>query len=180
MKKSVWKIGRSISSSAPSPGRATYAGGTQDPVLGQGQRPDKRTVTVKRAMEQLLRPYRALVHTIMADNGLEFSHHAYMAQQLDAAIYLVDPYASGPRDWSEPTHSRMWEYFPKWSRLTSLRPAAGGQVTDGPALARRGPLTRPPKRLRLPGTPPELQGPTGRRLRESRLRGPRAFRHSPP
>ncbi|AWF80562.1 hypothetical protein BTJ40_06925 [Microbulbifer sp. A4B17] len=41
-----------------------------------------------------LRPYRHLVHTIITDNGKEFSLHEKITEALDAQVYFAHPYLS--------------------------------------------------------------------------------------
>ncbi len=95
-----------------------------------GKLPDRRAETVKRAMVRLLRPYRNIVHTIAADNGMEFAQHAYVAQRPDATVYSADAYASWQRGLSEHTNGPVREYFPKRSRFTQVSHSAVRKVTD--------------------------------------------------
>ena len=91
---------------------------------------EKRADTVKRALVRLLRPCKALVHTITADNGTEFAQHAWFGKRLGAAVYFADPYSSWQRDLSEHTNGLVREYFPKSTCLADLQASEIRAVQD--------------------------------------------------
>lgn len=73
----------------------------------------KTAAAVRQAVVRGLQPYQALVHTITYDNGLEFSEHAGMAQDLEAQIDFAHPYASWERGVNENTNGLIRQFFPK-------------------------------------------------------------------
>jgi IS30 family transposase len=73
----------------------------------------KTAAAVHQAVTRGLQPYKALVHTITYDNGLEFSEHAGMAKDLEAQIYFAHPYASWERGVNENTNGLIRQFFPK-------------------------------------------------------------------
>ena len=54
----------------------------------------KHADAVADATIEMLQPFKALVHSITADNGLEFADHERIAEELDTDVYFADPYAS--------------------------------------------------------------------------------------
>ena len=69
----------------------------------------------------LLAPFREHVHTITADNGLEFSQHELIASALEADIYFAKPYASWQRGSNENTNGLIRQYFPKGQPLDQVK-----------------------------------------------------------
>jgi len=67
---------------------------------------------VRKAVTRGLQPYKARVHTITYDNGLEFSEHESLAQDLEAQIYFAHPYASWERGVNENTNGLIRQFFP--------------------------------------------------------------------
>ena len=53
---------------------------------------------------ELLAPHKEHTHTITADNGKEFAHHATISQALDAAVYFAHPYHAWERGLNENTN----------------------------------------------------------------------------
>ena len=100
---------------------------------------NKRSDTVTRALVKLLRPYKHLVHTITADNGMEFAGHEEFGKQLGALVYFADAYSSYQRGLSEHTKGLVREYFPKVMYLAALRPSEVQAVQD--CISRRPPTT---------------------------------------
>lgn len=74
----------------------------------------------------MLQPFKDLVHSITADNGLEFAEHDFIARQLDAAVYFADPYASYQRGANENANGLLRQYVPKG---TDLRTLTGTQLS---------------------------------------------------
>lgn len=56
---------------------------------------------------------KSRVKTITLDNGLEFSEHEVIAEELEADIYFAHPYASWERGINENTNGLIRQYFPK-------------------------------------------------------------------
>ena len=73
----------------------------------------KTAAAVRKAVTHGLQPYKARVLTITYDNGLEFSEHEGMAQDLEAQIYFAHPYASWERGINENTNGLLRQFFPK-------------------------------------------------------------------
>lgn len=69
---------------------------------------------------KLLRPLKALVHTITLDNGKEFCEHQAIATALQARIYFAHPYASWERGLNENSNGLIRQYFPKKYDFTSI------------------------------------------------------------
>jgi IS30 family transposase len=82
--------------------------------------PHKTAAAVRKAVDQGLRPYKSRVYTITYDNGLEFSEHAGMAQDLEAQIYFAHPYASWERGVNENTNGLIRQFFPKGQDLRGV------------------------------------------------------------
>lgn len=50
------------------------------------------------AIIEMLKPFKVMVHSITADNGLEFADHERIAEELDTDVYFADPYVSYQRE----------------------------------------------------------------------------------
>jgi IS30 family transposase len=83
-----------------------------------------------RAMIAKLRPHRARVHTITADNGKEFAFHARVARRLDAGFYFAKPYHAWERGLNENTNGLVRQYFPKGTSFARITPAAVARVQN--------------------------------------------------
>lgn len=68
----------------------------------------------------MMRPHRALVETITADNGREFAQHEEIARKLSAWVYFARPYHSWERGTNENTNGLVRQYFPKSTNLLSV------------------------------------------------------------
>jgi transposase, IS30 family len=82
--------------------------------------PNKTSEKVAVGVIHLLAPFKAFVHTITADNGLEFAKHEFMASALEADFYFAKPYASWQRGSNENTNGLIRQYFPKGRRLDQV------------------------------------------------------------
>jgi transposase, IS30 family len=80
----------------------------------------KTAKAVGDAMVLLLKPYHQNVHTITADNGLEFAGHEATAKQLQADFYFAHPYASWERGTNENTNGLIRQYFSKDRDFTTI------------------------------------------------------------
>jgi IS30 family transposase len=72
---------------------------------------------------EMLAPFSALVHTIMADNGLEFAEHERIAEELNSDVYFADPYASSQRGANENANGLFRKYVPKGTDLRTVTDA---------------------------------------------------------
>ena len=82
---------------------------------------DRRTAAVtKRAIIEMLKPYKLKTRTITFDNGREFTAHQDMARELDAEMYFAHPYASWERGTNENTNGLLRQYFPKGSDFSKI------------------------------------------------------------
>jgi IS30 family transposase len=82
---------------------------------------------VTAATISLLKPYKAAVLTITADNGKEFAYHRKMTAALDAAVYFADPYSSWQRGLNENTNGLLRQY---WSKKTDFKKVSQRNVTS--------------------------------------------------
>lgn len=73
----------------------------------------KQAEGLKKAVIDMLFPYRKVVHTITADNGTEFACHQDIAEKLKADFYFAHPYASWERGLNEYTNKLIRQYIPK-------------------------------------------------------------------
>jgi IS30 family transposase len=83
-----------------------------------------------RAIIARLRPHRARVHTITADNGKEFAFHARVSTRLGAGFYFAKPYHAWERGLNENTNGLVRQYFPKGTSLARVTPAAVARVQN--------------------------------------------------
>ncbi len=74
---------------------------------------NKSAQTVTAGTIALLLPFKAVVHTITADNGKEFAYHKKLAKALDTDVYFADPYSSWQRGLNENTNGLLRQYWPK-------------------------------------------------------------------
>ena len=95
--------------------------------------PRRTAGAVGAAIVDLLMPWKALTHTITADNGKEFAGHAWIAAKLALRFYFARPYHSWERGLNEHTNGLVREYFPK---STLPGPRSGGVATRTWASAR--------------------------------------------
>lgn len=85
--------------------------------------PHKTAAVIRQAVVRGLQPYKARVHTITYDNGLECSEHVSIAQDLEAQIYFAHPYASWKRGVIENTNGLIRQFFPKDRDLSHVTEA---------------------------------------------------------
>jgi IS30 family transposase len=84
-----------------------------------GKAKSKRAHDVARLMIQLLKPFKAQVHTITSDNGSEFAQHRQIAKALEAQFFFAQPYSPWQRGLCENTIGLLRQYFPKKTALTN-------------------------------------------------------------
>lgn len=88
----------------------------------------KRSGVVKDAIIDMLRPYKAAVHTITFDNGGEFAEHRAIAEQLGATAYFAHPYSSWERGLNENCNGLLRQYIRKGTDLTTVSDKAVAQA----------------------------------------------------
>jgi IS30 family transposase len=54
----------------------------------------KTAQQVSEALIATLKPMKAFVHTLTADNGVEFAYHQKVSRRLDPGFYFAKPYHS--------------------------------------------------------------------------------------
>ena len=101
--------------------------GAKEPFLSGKKVTSKHAQSVAEATVEMLQPFKALVHSITADNGLEFADHGFMARKLEADVYFADPYASYQRGANENANGLLRQYVPKG---TDLRTVTGAQLSQ--------------------------------------------------
>ena len=69
---------------------------------------------------ELLKPHTGHTHTITADNGKEFAHHATISEALDTTVYFAHPYHAWERGLNENTNGLIRQYVPKGMALDTL------------------------------------------------------------
>ncbi len=80
----------------------------------------KEASVVTRALIDMLKPYKDLVHTLTGDNGKEFAEHEKIAKALQAKFYFAHPYSSWERGLNENTNGLIRQYFPKKTCLINV------------------------------------------------------------
>ncbi|QRV22404.1 IS30 family transposase [Marinomonas foliarum] len=80
----------------------------------------KSAADVTRATIELLTPFKAHVHTITADNGREFAHHAEIAEALETKVYFAHPYSSWERGANENSNGLLRQYIRKGTDLRNI------------------------------------------------------------
>lgn len=73
----------------------------------------KTAEEVGQALIEQLKPIKAFVHTLTADNGKEFAYHQKVSCKLEADFYFATPYHSWERGLNEHTNGLVRQYFPK-------------------------------------------------------------------
>lgn len=68
---------------------------------------------VGQALIEKLKPIKAFVHTLTADNGKEFAYHQKVSFELETDFYFATPYHSWERGLNEHTNGLVRQYFPK-------------------------------------------------------------------
>jgi IS30 family transposase len=73
----------------------------------------KHAETLAKAVVDLLRPYKAFVHSITTDNGCEFAKHEYICEKLQTTVYFTDPYSAWQKGAIENTNKLIRQYIKK-------------------------------------------------------------------
>lgn len=82
--------------------------------------PSKSSKVVKKALINLLAPYKKEVLTITSDNGREFYEHEKVAKKLCTQYYFANPYSSWERGLNEYQNKLIRQFIPKKSCFKSL------------------------------------------------------------
>ncbi len=90
----------------------------------------RKAEEVCQATIRLLKPIKAHLNTITADNGKEFSLHEYAAQELDVDWYFADPYSAWQRGTNENTNGLIRQYIRKGSDLNDYTDAYIAEITQ--------------------------------------------------
>ncbi len=77
----------------------------------------KHADVVRKAIIDMLKPYKNKVHTITFDNGGEFAEHEEIAESLEAKMYFAHPYSSWERGLNENFNGLLRQYIPKGTDL---------------------------------------------------------------
>jgi len=90
----------------------------------------RKAEEVCQATIRLLKPIKAHLKTITADNGKEFSLHEYAAQELDVDWCFADPYSAWQRGTNENTNGLIRQYIRKGSDLNDYTDAYIAEITQ--------------------------------------------------
>ncbi len=82
----------------------------------------KTAAVVGDVMQNLLRPFSALILTVTCDNGKEFAGHRQTDEALDTDSFFARPYRSCERGLNEHTNSLLRQFVPKTENLRKLTP----------------------------------------------------------
>ena len=75
---------------------------------------DKSAKEVNRKLWALLVPYKAVIKTIVTDNGSEFSGHRQITDRLGGVpVFFTDPYSSWQKGAIENANKLLRQYIPK-------------------------------------------------------------------
>jgi len=80
----------------------------------------RTALNVSEEIIKQLSPWKAKVHTITQDNGLEFARHEQAASALKASTYFAKPYHSWERGLNEHTNGLVRQYFPKKMKFDNI------------------------------------------------------------
>jgi len=90
----------------------------------------RKAEEVCQATIRLLKPIKAHLKTITADNGKEFSLHEYAAQEIDVDWCFADPYSAWQRGTNENTNGLIRQYIRKGSDLNDYTDAYIAEITQ--------------------------------------------------
>ena len=82
--------------------------------------PHRKAPGVSAALIRNLAALKDRVHTLTADNGIEFAAHEAVSETLQADFYFAHPYASWERGTNENTNGLRRQYFPKSYALSTI------------------------------------------------------------
>ncbi|MCS6824943.1 MAG: IS30 family transposase [Flavobacteriales bacterium] len=87
-------------------------------LLAKLERPTAQLT--KTQLINTLAPYKALVHTLTSDNGLEFALHQQIAQKLQAEYYFTHPYSAWQKAINENINGLIRQFIPKNTNIRLL------------------------------------------------------------
>jgi IS30 family transposase len=82
--------------------------------------PNHGAFITARATISSLNQYKAFVHSITGDNGIEFAQHKMISEALKAIFYFAHPYSSWERGLNENTNGLLRQYLPKKTDFNSI------------------------------------------------------------
>ena len=80
----------------------------------------KTSVAVSEAIISKLKPLKTFLHTLIMNNGTEFTAHEQIAKHLEADTYFAHPYCSWERGLNEQINGLVRQYFPKSCRFDTI------------------------------------------------------------
>lgn len=89
----------------------------------------KNAMDLAKAVVRLMAPFKDLVLSITADNGLEFAMHQYIAKKLEAEFYFAHPYSSWERGLNEYTNRLIRQYIPKKTDFNNVNDIQIREIT---------------------------------------------------
>ena len=93
--------------------------------------PDRKASTYVRETARAFSRHPGLdPKTFTVDNGMEFSRHRQMEQELDAAVFFARPYRPWERGLNENTNGLLRQYFPKGCNLARFTEADVRRVEE--------------------------------------------------
>ena len=78
---------------------------------------DKSAQEMNRKLWALLVPYKAVIKTIVTDNGSEFSGHRQITDRLGVPVFFSDPYSSWQKGAIENANKLLRQYIPKMANF---------------------------------------------------------------
>ncbi len=82
--------------------------------------PTKEAEPLAKAAIEALKPISEELHTITADNGVEFSRHQLIVRELKLDVYFARPYHSWERGANENTNGLVRQYFVKGTDFKTI------------------------------------------------------------
>jgi IS30 family transposase len=80
----------------------------------------KEAFAVEAELIRILSPIKDKILTITSDNGLEFTNHKSIANNLDCDYYFCHPYSSWERGLNEYTNGLIRQYIPKGTSFKNI------------------------------------------------------------
>lgn len=81
---------------------------------------DHKAETVAKALIKILKPWKALSHTVTSDNGPEFAGHEKVSKALGIDFYFAHPYSAYERGSNENLNDLLRQFIPKKSELKTV------------------------------------------------------------
>lgn len=80
----------------------------------------KQAIEVGEALVEELEDWKPYIKTITADNGKEFAHHEFVAEELNIDYFFARPYHSWERGSNENLNGLIRQYFKKSTDFTTI------------------------------------------------------------